>query len=132
MKRLLATIILTAAFNNAQAGVYKCGNHYQAKPCDTDNPDAGQVNIKQQTEEQKAASAERLQQIRSEYETSKQQRAEDEEKAFERNAKIAEIQAAQQNAHEQARQADALEQEAAKPVPFMLPPGFNQVIPPRR
>jgi hypothetical protein len=109
----------------AHAGVYKCGNKYQSTPCDG----AKVVQIREQTEDQKAAAAERLQQIRSEYEATKQQRAEAEEKEFERNVKLSELQASQQNALQQGRQADALERQADTPQTFIVPKGYVPTSP---
>jgi len=130
MKTIL--LLLLAISFTASADVYKCGKTYQSTPCNLDSPDSSKVEIKTQTEEQKAASAERLQQVRSEYETNKQLRQEADEKAFDKSVRMAELEAAQNNAREQARQADALEKEADKPVPIIYPPGFHQTIPPRR
>ena len=129
MKLLFAAIALILV-QPAHAELYKCSkngrNVYQAKPCDLDNPDASKVNIKQQSAEQKAQAEERLKQVRSEYDTRKQQKQADAEKQLEQTLKIADTVANQHNAIFQGRQAAAQEIQAEKPATVIVAP--NSIV----
>jgi len=78
MKTLVISVIIGAAITlqNAEADTYKCikNGHpiYQSTPCDTQNPDANKVDIKEPTAQEKAQAQERLQQIKADYEARKQ------------------------------------------------------------
>lgn len=125
MKFLILAAVAIAAFGPqiAAAGAYKCTVNgktvYQASPCDVEDPEANKLNIRRQTEEQKARAAERLQQVRSEDEARISEREKAEKEAYEDRIKFGTLQTMRENTAAQQRQADALEEEAKKP-PVML------------